>query len=320
MSKIKISVVFSLFVFYSFLFSNELNILFGASLNGYVEGCACKAGPKSGMLKRGHYIKTFRSSNENTVVLSSGDLFSIYPNQKQAEMIAKVYKDLAYDAILIGDQELVNGLDFLKKQQNQLPLVTSTLSIRGLKKIPESLIVQKAGLNIGILSYTPEKTFRYFREKEVLKKIKFDDSVETLQKKIDDLGEKTDLVILLSHGGVDMDKQLAEKLKGLAVIFGGHNQELTSEPLIVNKVPIVHAGRNGMFQVEMFLKLDGNSVKDYNLRYHFFVFEDDSHGDFDLELVKDGHEFETHELVIHHHYPKDKQVTDIYEKYKKSGP
>jgi 5'-nucleotidase len=68
--------------------------------------------------------------------------------------------------------------------------------------------------------------------------------VETAQKYADELGPKTDLVIALTHQGVDKDSALAAAVRGIDLIVGGHSHTRLKSPLIVNGVPIVQAGSN----------------------------------------------------------------------------
>jgi 2',3'-cyclic-nucleotide 2'-phosphodiesterase (5'-nucleotidase family) len=68
--------------------------------------------------------------------------------------------------------------------------------------------------------------------------------VETVQKYVDELDPKTDLIIALTHQGADEDTVLARSVKGLDVIVGGHSHTRLRTPSVVNGVVIVQAGSN----------------------------------------------------------------------------
>lgn len=54
--------------------------------------------------------------------------------------------------------------------------------------------------------------------------------------------EQADVTIVLSHLGLDADRELARAYPSLGAIIGGHTHVTMNEPEIVAGVPIVHAG------------------------------------------------------------------------------
>jgi 2',3'-cyclic-nucleotide 2'-phosphodiesterase (5'-nucleotidase family) len=54
-------------------------------------------------------------------------------------------------------------------------------------------------------------------------------------------------LIALSHLGLRHDRLLAERVPRLELILGGHSHDTLSEPELVGRVPIVHAGPYGAF-------------------------------------------------------------------------
>ena len=56
-----------------------------------------------------------------------------------------------------------------------------------------------------------------------------------------------DLVVLLSHNGFDVDRQLASRVNGIDVILCGHTHDALPEPVIVNKTLLIASGSNGKF-------------------------------------------------------------------------
>jgi sulfur-oxidizing protein SoxB len=56
-----------------------------------------------------------------------------------------------------------------------------------------------------------------------------------------------DLVVLLSHNGFDVDRQLASRVNGIDVILCGHTHDALPVPVIVNKTLLIASGSNGKF-------------------------------------------------------------------------
>lgn len=56
-----------------------------------------------------------------------------------------------------------------------------------------------------------------------------------------------DLLVVLSHIGLSLDRELAARLPRIDLILGGHSHDTLERPEYVGDVPIVHAGPYGHF-------------------------------------------------------------------------
>ena len=54
-------------------------------------------------------------------------------------------------------------------------------------------------------------------------------------------------LVALSHLGLRADRELARRVPRLDLILGGHSHDTLSQPELVGRVPIVHAGPYGAF-------------------------------------------------------------------------
>lgn len=82
--------------------------------------------------------------------------------------------------------------------------------------------------------------------------------------------ERPDLVVLLSHNGMDVDLKLASRVTGIDVIFGGHTHDGMPAPSIVanasGKTLVTNAGSNGKFLGVMDLDVKGGQLRDFRYR------------------------------------------------------
>jgi sulfur-oxidizing protein SoxB len=105
--------------------------------------------------------------------------------------------------------------------------------------------------------FTPDWTFG-IREQE-------------LQKLVDDLrnAQHADVVVLLSHNGMDVDLKLASRCTGIDIILGGHTHDAVPRPVIVanpcGKTLVTNAGSNGKFLGVLDLDVGKGELK--NVRY-----------------------------------------------------
>jgi len=82
--------------------------------------------------------------------------------------------------------------------------------------------------------------------------------------------EKPDLVVVLSHNGMDVDLKMASRVSGIDVIFGGHTHDGVPAPMLVSnkggKTLVTNAGSNGKFLGVMDLEVSKGRLKDYRYR------------------------------------------------------
>ncbi|MCU7933666.1 MAG: thiosulfohydrolase SoxB [Candidatus Thiodiazotropha sp. (ex Dulcina madagascariensis)] len=82
--------------------------------------------------------------------------------------------------------------------------------------------------------------------------------------------EKPDLVVVISHNGMDVDLKMASRVSGIDVIFGGHTHDGMPAPTIVKnaggKTLVTNAGSNGKFLGVMDLDVKGGKVRDFRYR------------------------------------------------------
>ncbi len=63
--------------------------------------------------------------------------------------------------------------------------------------------------------------------------------------------ESPDLIVLLSHNGIDVDKKMANRVSGIDIILGGHTHDAMPEPVIIenssSQTIVINSGCNGKF-------------------------------------------------------------------------
>ena len=82
--------------------------------------------------------------------------------------------------------------------------------------------------------------------------------------------EKPDLLVVISHNGMDVDLKMASRVTGIDVIFGGHTHDGMPAPTIVEnasgKTLVTNAGSNGKFLGVMDLDVKDGKLRDYRYR------------------------------------------------------
>ncbi|AKH22330.1 thiosulfohydrolase SoxB [Sedimenticola thiotaurini] len=95
---------------------------------------------------------------------------------------------------------------------------------------------------------------------------------ERMQALVDQVraNEKPELVVVLSHNGMDVDLKMAAQVTGIDVIFGGHTHDGMPSPSVVKNASgqtlVTNAGSNGKFLGVMDLDVRNGKLQGYQYR------------------------------------------------------
>ncbi|MCX7761618.1 MAG: 5'-nucleotidase C-terminal domain-containing protein [Candidatus Kryptonium sp.] len=218
------------------------------------------------------FINKFRSEEKNVLVLNAGDDFlgtpisSITKGRSQIELMNIIKPD----AMTLGNHEFDYGRDALEealKIAKFKVLAANLWDKRKGKHFVEPYIVKKLGkAKIGVIGLITPDLFK-LSLRENLKDLELLDLEKVVRQHINDLKnkEKVDLIIALTHIGVQGDSILATKFPEIKVIIGGHSHTVLREPKIVNGVIICQAGARGEYlgYLELLIDINGDSVYSY---------------------------------------------------------
>jgi len=92
-----------------------------------------------------------------------------------------------------------------------------------------------------------------------------------LQETVDEVRDKgAQVVVLLSHNGMDVDLKLASRVRGLDAIFGGHTHDGVPQPTVVSnasgKTLVTNGGSNGKFLGVLDFDVRDGRVTDYRYK------------------------------------------------------
>ncbi|MDX2219631.1 MAG: thiosulfohydrolase SoxB [Burkholderiales bacterium] len=114
-----------------------------------------------------------------------------------------------------------------------------------------------------------------------------------LQKTIDDARAKgAQVVVLLSHNGMDVDIKLASRVRGLDAILGGHTHDGVPQPVIIKNAGgqtlVTNAGSNGKFLGVLDFDVSGGKVQRFQYKL-LPVFSNLLKADADMQAVIQKH-------------------------------
>lgn len=175
-----------------------------------------------------------QSTGQNVITLDAGDQFqgSLFYSTYKGDAAVEFMNQMGFDAMAVGNHEFDDGPEGLKKfiDKATFPVISgNTLAgasspVAGL--IAPYVIKEIGGEKIGVLSVlatdTDETsstgpTILLIEETGYLK-----DAVAEME------AEGVNKVILVSHVGLNRDKEIAAAVDGIDVIVGGHSHTLLS--------------------------------------------------------------------------------------------
>lgn len=211
----------------------RLRILYTGDLHGNVEK----------MKYISTVIKQLREESRNRLLLDSGDWSKGNPicDRFAGAPMAEIMEYLKYDAACLGEQDLAWGIRGLKKLAKivSFPLLCSNLEGKLPEGIKPFIIKEISGLKIAIVGVTSVVQLKE-RQYSMLS------PEESIKKALLELKEQEfNFLILLSHMGIDKDKELAGLFPEIDVIIGGHSHIRLDEPLRMGTTLIAHSGAYG---------------------------------------------------------------------------
>ena len=204
---------------------------------------------------------------------------------------------MGYDATTFGNHDFDLGPDGLgksigvAKKAGRIPaVVASNTSFAGtdatladLQRLAEDgvirrhLVIERDGMRFGLFGLLGKEAQFYTTGAGA---VTFPDAIEAAKEMVTLLRqtEKVDVVICLSHGGVEKgpdgrytdgdDVRVARAAPGIDVVIGGHSHTALQEAIIVNdRTPVVQTGLEGRNLGELAIAIEGDklTVESYRL-------------------------------------------------------
>ncbi len=243
--------------------ADTLTILFTNNANGLT-------GPSpaidvGGLARRATVIKRERAAAPASILVDAGDFLPTSPEETRSGRVVAAYAAMKYDAMTIGEAEFVNGLKFLRgvTDAKTLPLVSANVKIcedeTCVDLVRPHAVVPAGKRKVAIygymhpdaLGFTPEE-----RMKDGKWYFKITDPRPPLKGFMSRFRKEADLVVVLSHAGIEEDRKLAAEVPGIDVIVGAHSQTFLADPARENGALIVQAAADGQYVGKLVLKFN----------------------------------------------------------------
>jgi 5'-nucleotidase/UDP-sugar diphosphatase len=217
-------------------------------------------------------LKEVQARNEaegrHTLLFMAGDLLMGTPFSTafKGELGVKLMNKMKFIAMTVGNHEFDYGQDNLLVHLKPLmafPLLSSNTRSSSGQHVFHGVLEKKypgSDTTVVIFGLTTTDTPTTTHPDNV-KGLVFEDPIATAKGILDRVSER-DLVIALTHVGVDEDKKLAEACPKIGLIVGGHSHTAIFEPMKVNQTIISQAGAYARYVGKLDLDVvDGKIIK-----------------------------------------------------------
>ncbi|SDC45716.1 2',3'-cyclic-nucleotide 2'-phosphodiesterase/5'-or 3'-nucleotidase, 5'-nucleotidase family [Pelagirhabdus alkalitolerans] len=200
-----------------------------------------------------------KKMNQSYFILDNGDhLDRVNPitEATKGKVNVNLLNDANYDVINLGNNEGVTlkQSELMQLYENaQFDVTCANLSSQHHPEWLKSHTIKQttSGLTIGFIGLTAPFAPFY----EPLGWSVSDPLVE-LENQLNALPEHVDLVVVLSHLGIDFDEKIADQFEKVDIIIGGHTHHLFQDTHIRNKTLLAAVGKFGRYIGEIQLKYD----------------------------------------------------------------
>ena len=253
----------------------ELTILHTNDIHGQVVPSdvewpsAFPDGQAGGMASLGTFLNQERATadrEDRTVLyMDAGDWFTGTPEDDllEGKLTILGFNETGLNYTTLGNHEFDVDTTVLKSRLEELqaPVISSNVRygdantpFPGTRKWK---VVKYDDIEIGLFGLVE---LSYIPELPGLGEVFFIDETEAAREAVEQLKEQdVDLIVGITHLGVDPDRQLARNVDGIDIIVGGHSHTRLEEPERVRDTLILQAGNDLTSIGRLDLKLDAES-------------------------------------------------------------
>ena len=243
----------------------DLTLLHTNDLHGRVGGVTNSSDGRqdgTGMPEYSTIIKKISANKKNTLALDAGDIFLRGPYEKyQGKMEMDMLNKVGMDAWVLGNNEFrspnidgsndntvgtAGSLEMVDKQVDSLihqanfPTLCANVKVNStgdyIVGTQPYMIKIIDGVRVGIIGVTSTKPAD--RNWESASNKTFESAEITVANLLPEVREKSDVVIVLSHAGIDVDR----KITGVDAIVSADTHLFMEEPESPNGFPIYQVG------------------------------------------------------------------------------
>lgn len=276
---------------------------------------------EGGLARATTLIRQIRAEMPNVVLLDAGDIIHGQPEEyfSGGQAIIGAMNVAGYDVAATGNHEYDFGLPVLQAimKSAAFPFLAANVHAAGdgqWDRLKPYIIKDVDGVRLGILGLATLDTITLHWPPNI-KDLVIEDPIETAKKLVPELRKQADVIIVLSHIGVKVDKMLAEQVPGIDFIVGGHSHTALTQWTWVGNTLIVQTGSHArnLGRIDFIVRKDENGAQVVSVNGK------DGHSWNELPRTALGKKYPDAPLIpLTSDIPEDPAVVDEYRPYRES--
>jgi 5'-nucleotidase / UDP-sugar diphosphatase len=246
----------------------QIRILYMNDFHGFAEGYKPfgsneRTGGVAYLAKAAEDLRKERPS----LFLAAGDMIqgSNWANLFQGKSVIELMNRMNFDAMTIGNHEFDFGQEALKERAKEASFPFLAANVEGLDAVRPYVIKTIEGVRVAIIGIMTDETPVLTHPKNVTG-LKFLPPVETAERYVKELRNRAEVIVVLSHMGYHADLLLAERVKGIDVIVGGHSHTDLERAAEIGKTVIVQAWEHARALGVLDLRIEDGKVAGFKNR------------------------------------------------------
>ncbi len=186
------------------------------------------------------------------LALDAGDIVSGSPLDEyeahgvKTAVMLDFLEAVGYDAWALGNHEFDRGLDVTRQlvEASAVPVLSCNLTNAeggpAFGNLAASKVFEVDGVTVGVIGATTQSVAKYTRAD--LAGVVIGDPVACVRAEVARLRPSVDVLVALSHMGIEEDRNMAASVPGLDLVIGGHSHTFAERAERVGTAWVVQAG------------------------------------------------------------------------------
>lgn len=221
-----------------------------------------------------HILRGIRGEGQATLLVDAGDLLTGSPASEVRYKgipgggLFEMFNLIGYDAWTLGNHEfdgqrsdLLEGLDSLTMPTLCANLTYDTGAPLSDRVVPYTLIA-KGELTIAVAGLITHNLHRVL-PLDHLEGLALASPIDRARELVQELDPVSDVIVFLTHQGLEADRRLARAIPEIDVIVGGHSHTLLKSPIKVGNTLIVQAGSDLLHLGRLDLIIQDDRITSY---------------------------------------------------------
>ena len=199
-----------------------------------------------------------------SLLLAAGDMIqgNNWANLVRGKSSIEAMNAMRFDAMTVGNHEFDFGQQVLRERISEAQFPVLGANVEGFDGLKPYVIRNVDGIRVAIIGVVTADTPVSTDPRNVTG-LTFGPPADAVRKCLEELKGRADIFVVLSHIGYAADRRLAEEVKGIDVIVGGHSHTKLEAPVKIDGTIIVQAWEHAKALGVLDLTVDDAGITAY---------------------------------------------------------